>query len=932
VNELNMKRGQKCPRLYLNEIIMRFLLSFGISIIMLCNINAQQISLNGIWKVKLESSLNKEYAIKLPGTLDDAGIGDKVIPGSGINFSTMAHLTRKVQYVGKAFYTNTFTVPASWKQREIVLKLGRVLWKSYVTIDGKAVEENGESLICSHEFDITKYIVAAKKQTITICIDNSNIFPGINVYATQYPSKESSEITHSYTNHTQIKWNGILGEISLIAKPKLFAEHINIVSDVENKSLNISYELNAVNNKKALISSYVLDAQTGKKWAKSFNQTITKKTLEANIPFEKMVTYWSEFTPKVYQLVTIIKSEFGSDTTITSFGVRDFKAENENLYLNNNRIFIRGNLECIIFPLTGYPPMAQKEWETLFATAKSYGLNEFRFHSWCPPEAAFAAADKVGFYMQVELPNWNLKMGEDTASFSFLRREAYRILKAYGNHPSFMFFSMGNELEGDFGKLNNLVAELKAIDKRHLYSTTTFTFQKEITGNPQPQDDYYVTQWTKKGWVRGQGVFNDLTPDFSKDYINSLGDIKVPIITHEIGQYSVYPDMSEIKEYKGNLVPINFITVKDALTKNGLLNLAPAYLNASGKFATLLYKEEIERALKTKGLDGFQLLQMQDFPGQGTALVGLLNAFWKTKGFITTKEFRKYCSEVTPLIRFAKPVYTNNETFEADVELANFYKPLKNVELVWNIKEESGKILKSGTFGRKNYEVDNGLQVGKISYSLNEIATAKKLVVEVIVKGTTYSNDWNIWVYPSAIKEEQGDVVVTASLQEALAALETGKKVLLCPTPDTLKGPKGKFVPVFWSPIHFPDNPGTMGLLIKSTHKALADFPTDNYSNWQWWDLTIKGKALNMATLPDEANIVRQIDNFVTNKNLSSLFEVNVGKGQLIFSGMDIITNLEKRPQAKQLKYSLLKYMNGNSFKPTVKIEEVKLKELFKAP
>jgi Glycosyl hydrolases family 2, sugar binding domain/Glycosyl hydrolases family 2 len=893
---------------------------------------AQQISLNGTWTVKLENNPGKAYAVKLPGTLDDAGIGDKVVPGTGMNFSTMAHLTRKVQYVGKAYYSNTFTVPAGWKQKEIVLKLGRVLWKSSVTIDGRAVEETGESLVTANEFNVTRHIEAGKKQTITICIDNSNIFPGINVYATQYPSKESSEIAHSYTNHTQIKWNGILGEISLIAKPKLFAEQVIITADVHNKSINIGCRLSEANYKEAQLQCFIADAQTGRKWVKTLSQSVTGKTVTASIPFDNNVTYWSEFTPKLYQLVTIIMSEYGSDTAITSFGIRDFKEQDQNLYLNDSRIFIRGNLECIIFPLTGYPPMTQREWETLFNTAKSYGLNEFRFHSWCPPEAAFAAADKTGFYLQVELPNWNLKMGEDTASFSFLRREAHRILKAYGNHPSFMFFSMGNELEGDFGKLNALVAELKATDKRHLYSTTTFTFQKEITGNPQPQDDYYVTQWTKKGWVRGQGVFNDLAPDFSKDYVNSLGDIKVPIITHEIGQYSVYPDISEIKEYKGNLVPVNFMTVRDALAKNGLSDLAPAYLNASGKFATLLYKEEIERALKTKGLDGFQLLQMQDFPGQGTALVGILNAFWKTKGFVTAKDFRKYCSEVTPLIRFAKPVYTSNETFEADVELANFYKPLKNTGLVWNIKEENGKLLKSGAFGKKDYEVDNGLQVGTISFSLNNILSAKKLVVEVMVKGTTYRNEWNIWVYPAGIKEEQGNVLVTNSLRDALGALEKGEKVLLCPAPDTLKGPKGKFVPVFWSPVHFPDNPGTMGLLIKSKHKALADFPTDNHSNWQWWDLTTKAKALNVGTLPDDANIVRQIDNFVTNNNLSSLFEVNVGKGQLLFCGINIVADLDKRPQARQLRYSLLKYMNGSSFKPAVRAEAAMLKGLFKMP
>jgi hypothetical protein len=911
---------------------MKLLKRCTIFFLLASNAHAQKLSLNGIWQVALQNENSKKYEIKLPGVLDDAGIGEKVPIGSGINFSTMAHLTRKVQYVGKAFYTKSFTIPLSWKQKNITLKLGRVIWTSHITIDGKSVDASGESLSTSHELDLTKYIVAGKEQLITICIDNSNFFPGINLFADQYPSKESAEIAHSYTNHTQIKWNGILGEISLIAKPKLFISQVNIISNLQNKNIEVAYELNQAATKNVKIESFVIDRESGKRWSNGINQTPIAKAIMATIPFEKEIRYWSEFTPKIYQLVSILKSDFGVDTIISSFGIRDFKAQNENLYLNDNRIFIRSNLECIIFPLTGYPPMTQKEWEEIFITAKSYGLNAFRFHSWCPPLAAFTAADKVGFYMQVELPNWNLKMGADTAAFSYLRREAHRILKAYGNHPSFLFFSMGNELEGDFAKLNALVAELKATDNRHLYSTTTFTFQKGITGLPQPQDDYYVTQWTKKGWVRGQGVFNDYTPDFSKDYIKALGDIKVPMITHEIGQYSVFPDMNEIREYTGNLQPINFMIVRDSLKKNNLLQLAPDYLSASGKFATLLYKEEIERVLKTKGLDGFQLLQLQDFPGQGTALVGLVNAFWKTKGFLDPKDFKKYCSEVTPLIRFPKPVYTNDEVFEADVELANFYMPLKNTELTWNIKEENGVILKSGTFGKNHFAVDNGLQVGKITFNLNEITVAKKLVVEVTINGTSYKNDWNIWVYPKNLSTEDGKVVVTASMSVALTALETGKKVLLCPMPDTLIGPKGKFVPVFWSPIHFPEDPGTMGLLVKSKHKALADFPTDKFSNWQWWDLTIKAKALDMANLPDEANIIRQIDNFVTNKNLSSLFEVKIGKGQLVFCSMDILSDLEKRPQAKQLKYSLLKYMNGNSFNPSVSMDTALLKGFFKMP
>lgn len=891
---------------------------------------AQRLSLNGQWKVRLDSFDKKEYAIKLPGTLDDAGIGypNKIEPR--LDIATLAHLARKVQYAGKAFYSRTFSTPSGWQSKQIKLVLERVLWRSTVWIDGKQVNEIEESLITPHEWDISDYVVPGRRQTITICIDNSDIYPGINAYGRQYPSIESSQMVHAYTNHTQIKWNGVLGNISLVAKPALSIDEVHVFPDVINKKLALRYRFPAINSKDIKLKSFVVDPQTGKKWPSVFSQSdISQKEISGSILFGDQLTYWSEFSPKVYHLVTTLQSSYGSDTVITKFGIRELKTKDGDLYLNDSRIFIRGNLECVIFPLKGYPPMQVKEWRDLIVTARQYGLNTFRFHSWCPPEVAFTAADELGFYFQVELPNWSWKTGHDTAAFGFLRKEAYRMLAAYGNHPSFLFMSLGNELKGDFDKLEKLVAELKQRDNRHLYSTTTFTFQKEITGVPLPQDDYFVTQWTKKGWVRGQVVFNDESPSFAKDYSASTGDIHVPIISHEIGQYSVYPDLTEIEKYTGNLLPLNFIAVRNDLRKKGLLSLSPSFLQASGRFASLLYKEEIERALKTKGFDGFHLLQLQDFPGQGTALVGLLNAFWQSKGFISAKEFRQYNSELAPLLRYPKAVYTNDEIFVAEVELANFYKRL-SAEVVWKIRDGNKAILATGSFGKKDYAVDNCLPVGELKFALKQVTSAKKLTIEVSVKGSSYQNQWSIWVYPSLLKEESGDVLVTGSVHEALNALEKGRKVLLCPAPDTLKGIAGKFVPVFWSPVHFPDQPGTMGLLIKQDHKALKDFPTDFYSNWQWWDLTVKSKTLNANALPDKAIIVRVIDNFVRNQSLTNLFEAKLGGGRLVFCSIDILSDLDRRPQARQLRYSLLRYMNSKAFSPEVNITKEQVSGYFK--
>jgi hypothetical protein len=892
----------------------------------ICNIiHAQELSLSGKWEVRLDSG-SKIYTVSLPGTLDDAGIGHPVQRTPQLDIATLVHLTRKVEYVGKAYYTRKFTTPSSFALKKIELALGRVIWRTSVWIDEQQIPATQESLSTQHSFDVTAYIKPGKSQTITICVDNANLYPGINVYSKNYPP-ESEEMTHAYTNHTQIKWNGILGYINLVVKPEVSIQSVQLFPDVKKRELQVKVLLNNKSGKAAMISSYVVDPNNKRLSGVLSSTTSNADSVSYTLSFTAALVEWSEFSPKLYKLITIVNAG-AADTLKTSFGLRDLKSEAGDLFLNQSRLFMRGNLECIIFPKKGYPPMQKGEWVKLFSKAKSYGLNTFRFHSWCPPEAAFEAADEVGLYLQVELPHWSLEVGKDTASFRFLQHEANAIVKNYGNHPSFCFFSMGNELEGDFEKLNALVADLKTKDNRHLYSTTTFSFQKGITGAPQPQDDYYVTQWTKKGWVRGQGVFNDEPPSFSKDYSASLDSITVPVISHEIGQYSVYPDMREIAEYNGNLRPLNFIAVKNDLEKKHLAQFSQLFLLASGKFAALLYKEEIERALKTRGMDGFQLLQLQDFPGQGTALVGLLNAFWQSKGVVTAKQFHEYNSEVTPLIRFPKAVYTSSEVFVAQAELANFYKPFQT-EIIWQISDNE-TILKTGSFGKQSYSLGSCLPVGQLAFDLKQFTAAKRLTVKITLKGTHYQNQWNIWVYPASLSDQTGDILVTSSLTDALDGLRKGRKVLVCPSPDTLKGIKGKFVPVFWSPVHFPDQPGTMGLLIKDKHKALTDFPTDFYSDWQWWDLTINSKTLIAGDIPDRAIIVRPIDNFVRNQSLTNLFEAKLGAGRLIFCSIDILTDLDKRPQAKQLKYSLLKYMNGKDFNPTYAIADVHLKSFFK--
>ena len=311
---------------------------------------------------------------------------------------------------------------------------------------------------------------------------------------------------------------------------------------------------------------------------------------------------------------------------------------------------------------------------------------------------------------------------------------------------------------------------MKRQDNRHLYATTTFTFEQGHGTQPEPEDDFFVTQWTDKGWIRGQGVFDAEEPNFNKDYRQAAEGIKVPLISHEIGQYSVYPDMKEIGNYTGTLEPLNLKAIQKDLEKKGLAGKAERYLQASGRFAVQLYKEEIERAMKTPQFSGYQLLGLQDFPGQGTALVGLVNAFWESKKLTDERYFRQFCSPVVPLARFEKATWTTNETFAAQVEIANYYKEdIRGKHILWQLTDKTGYEVGRGKLDAGTFKKGTVTSAGEIHAGLEKVRNAAQLCLKVTIEDTDWENSWSIWVYPPLKELNTGDVVLTQDISQALA-------------------------------------------------------------------------------------------------------------------------------------------------------------------
>ena len=840
----------------------------------------QRLDLSGEWKVSLNNRGNQ--TIMLPNTLDGAGIGEPNTLSPALTKPQLSRLTRKHSFIGEAKYQREITITKEMAGKPLELLLERVMWRSRLLIDGQDAGQIQESLVSPHVFHIKG--LTEGKHTLTLFIDNRKLHE-ISV----------DNLAHSYTNDTQIMWNGVLGRMELNVAPVI--TDVQIYPDIEKQQVSIKVRGSAADYGFTLDGCSVVPTKVGDG---EYVLTISNMKL------------WDEFTPNLY---TLTATTLPSSSLSVSFGMRSFKAKGNRLLINGNPTFLRGTLECCIFPLTGTPPTDERDWMKVFTTAREYGLNHLRFHSWCPPEAAFRVADKMGFYCQVELPNWSLKVNQDSATAKFLYQEFDNIIRNYGNHPSLCIISCGNELQPDFKFLNELTLYMKTQDPRHLYVTSTFTFEKGHGVKQEPEDDIFITQWTDNGWVRGQGVFDERVPDFKSDYREAAKNITVPLVSHEIGQYSVYPNIKEIDKYTGILDPLNFKAIRNDLQKKGLLHKADDYLKASGKLAVILYKEEIERAMKTPQQSGFQLLDLHDFPGQGTALVGLLDAFWDSKGLVEPQRFREACAPVVPLAQFDKAVWKADETFTARVDIANYsLESMEGKTICWQLTDEMGDVYAEGS--GKN-----------ISISLNKVSEAKRLELIVSIKDTPWRNRWNIWVYPDVIMPQDKKILVTSNIDEAMKALNKGKKVLFSPKKETVKGLEGKFLPVFWSPVHFPKQAGTMGLLCDPRHPALAHFPTDMHSDWQWWNLVKRSRVMVLDSIAPVSPIVESVDNFVNNRRLAQVFETKVGKGSLIFSSIDLLTD-SNLPEIRQMQYSLLRYMQSTEFHPSTSLSESQLRSL----
>ncbi|WP_343281880.1 discoidin domain-containing protein, partial [Ligaoa zhengdingensis] len=900
-------------------------------------INRSEISLAGVWGFKMgafSSGETLEDTVRLPGTMDENQKGN-----INNNYTDKTRLTPRYTYVGKASYQKEIVVPDNWAGKKVTLALERTR-KTKVWLNDILVGES-DALGVAQTFDLTG-LDPTVQNILTVEVDNSS-------YETQ------TWRSHMVVEETQGNWNGIVGEISLKMQEPVYIDDLRIYSDKrspEDETVNVARIQLDVGNLTDADADVTVSVSAKSRNTEKPEQVVAQQTfsgtaaantttpLEFRYDMGDNVYLWDEFDPALYDFTVTLAAGDISETQTATSGMREFTADEDHFIINGKTIFLRGEANCAVFPLTAYPPMEKEFWLELLGTAREYGLNHYRFHSWSPPKAAYEAADELGMYLQPELYAFTGNpFAAGSSENSFYSRESKRIVKEMACHPSFTTFTFGNEMFPTQSDSVVLLNDLQKLDPTRLFATGSNNRCGGGSGY-DPGDQFWISLSSNKGdgQIRGSngaaGFINMETPATTRTYFGAIDGLEIPFVSHEIGQFQQYPDFDQIDQYTGVFDARNLKIAKASLESKGMGDQNKAFAEASGALAAICYRAEVEAALRTSNQGGYQLLGLQDFPGQGSALVGILNNFMEQKpGMPSGEEFIRHNSAVTALALMPQYVWTNDQTFTAQIQIANYGEGnLNGVKARWVLKHQNGEVIAQGEGETMDLPQGSLTTIGEVSASLASLKNAEQIKLEVgLVGDPILSNEYDVWVFPAEIDTTgSADIMIASSYNSQVKErLAEGGKVLLLPKINPTALPKsvnGNFTPTFWSGMWFPTTFNTMGFVTDETHPIFADFPTESHSNWQWWNLVKNSRPIILDdTDLSYRPILQAIDNFgndktvdgaANNRKLGLIFEGKVDGGDLLVCSIDLTRKNANKPEAKQLLSSILQYMESDEFAP----------------
>lgn len=919
-------------------------------------------SLDGTWNVRLADGT--VGTMRLPGTLDESGIGHKDCganqwhPDAALGNAEgeidkdapiATRFTRRFTYEGEARISREVEIADYGKDR-LFIKAERARALRLMVDEKECGVFLKGTLSTPYIFELTG--IEPGTHAFTFISDNS--YPGMPKDAICYSS--------AATDETQTNWNGIVGELFMYTKPQSFISGLYVYPRLKSGDVK--------GNKP---EDFVLDVCARVELADKscdcrlvFSSPALKSDVTTNITDGESeirleglqlgdnVRLWDEDDASLYDMnvkLYLNGNTACADERTESFGIRGFGDDGHGrLALNGRTIFLRSEANCAEFPETGHAPMTVGEWREILLRYRSYGINCVRFHSHCAPEEAFIAADELGMLLQPELSNWNPRDAFETEeSYEYYKAELVGIIRTLANHPSFVMLTLGNELQTkELGRerMNSLVRLAKNMDDTRLYANGSNAFYGEE--GCDADSDFYTSQSCHEVKIRGtfsgmKGYINENYPSADHDYDMAMESIreqyKKPVFSFEVGQFEVLPDFDELNMFRGVSLPVNLELIKQRVEERGLADEWKEYVEATGELSRLAYREEIEAAMRTRELSGISLLGLQDFPGQGTALVGMMNSHLEPKpyAFANPAEFRKFFKECMPLVKLERYTYEAGERLTAEVDVANFGKTDIEGELVYRIchrkckanverKESADEaVLADGSLGRVLCRKGAHTIAGHLDIALDftDESEALMLYVEVVSDERVLTeSEYPIWVYKKVIPVCPDNVYETRRFDDkAREILRAGGRVYLSPDADKESMPasiRTQFTTDFWSVGTFADQEGGMGQLIDVKHPIFRRFPTDKHTDWQWWIMATKRAFI----LPRRMKaIVTEMDSYAFLRPMAQLMEFRCMGGKVLLSSMEL-QNSQEYPEARALSASIYEYMAGEEFEPEQEINE----------
>lgn len=851
-----------------------------------------KIDLSGQWQVKLDAekqeTMPQAYpeTMMLPGTTSAAGLG---MPNPA---KETGCLTDAYRFEGAAWFMRTFTA-GNWTGEQTMLTLERTR-KTTVYLDGRPIGHQ-ESLCTPHRYFLPP--VHAGEHTLVIRVDN-----------TDYPTRGG----HLTSPDTQSNWNGITGEISLTVAHTLLTD-LTVRPDLRRGCLRVHGHIIGAPDG---VAGIVLPGQM------EHLLPYRRGVLDGECPLKGNEAFWDEAHPEIHT----ISIDLDGDVYETTFGLRDVRTLGRRLLINGRETFLRGKVDNLLYPKTGYTPTDVASWMTILGIAKEYGINHYRYHTACPPDAAFTAADLLGVYMAPELPFWGTvaeegEEGYDERERDFLFQEGFRILREYGHHPSFLWLSLGNELWGSKDVLNRMMRAYREADDTKLYSSGANNYQ--FVPDVLDEENVFVgVRLGRERLIRGsyamcdapQGIVQMTAPESASNYDASIvpetlgqsgeaGKVQiqygtgvkevdaqsadalipdVPVISHEVGQYVFYPDFSEISRYTGPLKPRNIEAMRENLERAGLYGEHEAFFRQTGHLAVDCYKREIETLLRSREVSGFQLLDLQDYTGQGTALVGVLNAMMENKGLISAEEWREFCAGTVVLGEFASFTGMMGEDIRFDVQISECDPEKQHTCIRCTLMDGERELYAC--------DVTPGARQGRLTDAVSVTFPAEcyrdamqeritgLTVVLTLADGTR--NHYPIWLIPpvdiritregiekdgrmvafvSAEEKADGAAIVVPSAEGQLPA-EYCTDFWCYPMFRSISESMGKPVPV-----------GTMGLSIDTASPLLKRFAQEDYTTPVWYAIL---QTAHVQRLPADIHpAVQMIDNTERCARLGILYQ-----------------------------------------------------------